>query len=293
MSTLSDQEPAIHRRRHALLIELGGSEALRALAADTFDMVTVTDWAGALDALADHDDISVALIDDCVDENVNALLESLTLDEPSLPVIIVAPSKRELARVTLGTDVDGVELESALEGLPELGGYGAGIVDAFSSAVTDSITEGFLPSASVTGAFYKSNRRHLSDVNAVLHFEGGSFSGWVCVAADHQLLRAIFGELFAGATSTDAELEDLAGELSNHVVARLRRWLPDSRPRIVSVPEIMRGKDELMRKTRTRHTLALEVTTPHGPMYAQLHFAADAPIEISAEPQAREAFQMF
>ena len=66
-----------------------------------------------------------------------------------------------------------------------------------------------------------------------------------------------------------------------------------TRPRIVSVPEIMRGKDELMRKTRIRHSLVLEITTPQGAMFTQLHFAADAPIEVSAEPQTREAFQMF
>jgi len=275
------------------LIELGGSQALRSLAADTFDMVTVTDWAGAIDALADHHDVSVALIDGWVGDDVGALLDSLALSEPSVPVILVASSPDERARITLGTDVDRAALDAALAELPELGGYDAHLVDAFSSAVTDSIAEGFLPSAAVAGAFYKSNRRHLSDVNAMLHFEGGSFSGWVCIGADHEMLSAIYEALFDGASSTNAELEDLAGELANHVVARLRRWLPDSRPRIVSVPEIMRGKDELMRKTRIRHSLVLEITTPQGAMFTQLHFAADAPIEVSAEPQTREAFQMF
>jgi CheY-specific phosphatase CheX len=290
---LAEQQKPLHRRRHAVLIELGGSEAVQPTAADVFDRVTVTDAVGALEAITDEPGVSVVIVDDTAGTGAGAILDEVGEAEPSLPIVLVSKQADERARVTLPPDVDGKSLRHAMSDLAEVQTYSPSLVDAFIDAAVGSLSDGFVKGAQVTGAFYKANRRHLAEVNALLHFEGGAFSGWVIIASSQETLAAIYASMFGGAEASKQDLEDLAGEISNHVVARLRRWLPDSRPRIVSVPEILRGEGELMRKTRARHSLTLEITTDHAPMFAQLHFATDVPIEIAGEPTQHEAFQMF
>ncbi len=293
MWTLAEQQKPLHRRRHAVLIELAGSEVVQPIAADVFDRVTVTDPVNAIEAISDDAGVSVVLIDDSAGTGAGPLLDELGEAEPSLPIVLVSAKPDERARMTLPPDLDGKALRNAMSSLGEVQTYSPALVDAFTDAVVGSLHDGFIESAQVTGAFYKANRRQLADVNALLHFEGGAFSGWVVIAASGDTLQAIYASMFDGAEAEKRDLEDLAGEIANHVVARLRRWLPDSRPRIVSVPEILRGKAELIRKTRARHSLALELTTEHAPMFAQLHFASDLPIEIAGEPTQHQAFQMF
>jgi hypothetical protein len=275
-----------------VVIELGGAEHVQSHAVDIFDRVTVTDARGAIAAIADDHAVSVVIVDDTDGSGAGNVLEALVDAEPSLPIVLVSHAKDARARLSLAPDVDAATLRRAVSEIPEVQAYAPNLVEAFADAVVGGINDGFLRGASVAGAFYKSNRRQLADVSGLLKFEGGAFSGWVVIAADHTTLRSMFEAMFDDAKVTDHELEDLAGEMSNHVVARLRRWLPDSRPRIVSVPEIMLGRAELMPKTRARHTLTLEVTTPEGPLFAQLHFDAKDPIEVSAVPHGHEAFQM-
>ncbi len=293
MKTLAEQEKPFHRRRHAVLIELGGSEQLQSIAADVFDRVTVTDGTGALEAISDEVGVSVVLIDDSAGAGASQLLDEVGEAEPSLPIVLVSRQPDERARATLPIDADGKALRNAVSNLDELQTYTPGLVDAFTDAAVGSIEDGFVKGAQTTGAFYKANRRNLADVNALLRFEGGVFSGWVVIASSESTLAAIYASMFGDTEPSKSELADLAGEISNHVVARLRRWIPDSRPRIVSVPELFLGATELMPKKLARHSLTIEITTDHAPMFAQLHFDAQAPIEIAGEPTKHEAFQMF
>lgn len=268
-------------------MEVEGSCALREAAREVLSDVVLTDVDGATRAITRDPRVSVVIVDDAGGAGAHGLVETIGALEPSVPIVLVG-STAPAARIALSEPPGAATLRAVILDLVEVRTYGRALVSVLERAATSTLEEGFASPAEVRGSFLKTNRRHLARVNSLLSFGGRDVTGWACVSAEAPTLRAILGRMFPGGGLTTGALEDLAGEIANHVVGRLRLRLPPSRIGPEVVPQHLRGTDAGMRAARAKHSVVAELALEGGDaVFVQLHVDAAPPVPVDETIEER------
>jgi len=229
--------------------------------------------------------VSAVVVDDSAGSGTHGLLETLRAMEPSLRMILISGGEDEHADLVLPPPVDQLTLATALVAESRI--YGHEVASAFGDAVVIALEEGFDTPGEIRARYLKTNRRHLGRVSAVLPFVGRGYHGWVSINSEAKALRAILETVLPDTASSAHQLQDLAGEIANHVVRQLRPRVPGSRVSGVTVRDYLRGSHSDARETRVGHSIVLEVQTAAGPVFAQLHLEGDSDLEVELAPDVR------
>lgn len=185
-------------------------------------------------AVATSPDLSLVVVDGVIGESAGAaLVTSLRKDDPGLRIVWLGPGAQTLGSFgpappdrILPASIGAHELEQALRTLLRFDLYPPPIVRTLCDATTTTLEDAFHSPTQACGTFVKANRLMLATTSAILPFSGTKLSGWCLVGGEAEALTGVRARTLKSAgPPTEADLEDLAGELANHIVGHLKRWL--------------------------------------------------------------------
>lgn len=145
----------------------------------------------------------------------------------------------------------------------------------FERAVTDTLARGFLTRVALSRTTLQSQPVPFGDIAATLAFQGPRIAGHAVVTGDESVFKAVRAAcLGRRAAFSGHHLEDLAGELANQVVGRLKSYfIGQGLPFELGLPMRIRGTGGGLQWSSSHPSLLVTVPTISGPLYVQLRLA--------------------
>lgn len=273
-----------------VLYVAGDSSRPPLLRRDDVELQLVEARAGVvIDQVRSLPRLAVAWVDEEAGASGVPLVAALKTLEPDLPVIW---SGRASAPAFQKPAPDALILGAAawsgagsqLAQLIKLPTYGV-LHDALCNASVQSMAQGFNLTTHVAESFFKATRTPLASVCAAVEFGGRGVEASLIVSAEAKPLRDMLRLTVPGAVASLMALHDLAGEIANHIVGRLKGALdPDGVAFDRQSPLVLRGNEANLRSLRGRPSLVLRLSerpdAPRGDadgIFAQLYFKGAVP----------------
>lgn len=296
----SPLQPTI--RKDILLIEPPAGAISRvapALKDLGFSVLRVGSTEVAMNALSLNPQICLVSVDEGVGAEAAArLVESAKDLYPDLPVFWV--KRRTLAAnvfrhvlpdVMLSYPVDPEVFRRQAESVLCVGMYPHVIVEQITSSAKAALLESFNTKLTPAQPFLRSNRNVLSHINALVPFVGVKVSGRLLVGSSPECLTAIRRRVLPNDPEpTSGQLEDLAGELANQVLGRLKGVFHSySYPFELGTPMFIQGVQSQLRYKAGRPSMVIPFKDATGTVYVEFCFDIFDPDGLSppsAEPLA-------
>lgn len=228
--------------------------------------------------------LSAVWVDEGAGPNGVPLVAALKTLEPELPIAWSGRGPKEPAfpkpgpdRILLGHS-GWQSVEDSLGELLHAQSYHSGIVEQLCLASTAAMAEGFKLGVTVPETFFKATRTTLASVCAAVEFGGRGVEASLLVSAEAKPLREMLRLAVPGAVASLTALHDLAGEIANHIVGRLKvAFDPDGVVFERQSPVVLRGNEANLRALRGRPSLVARMVDRELELYAQLFLKGKLP----------------
>lgn len=174
--------------------------------------------------------------------------------------------------------------------LPSEKHYPQEVVSVLERACLEVLAEGFSVSGHLAGTRFQPDEEPLGDMTVVLSFQGPSVAGRVVVTGEERTFRRVRTTCFGAAGETSvSEVHDLAGEIANQVVGRLKSYfVSHGMPFSLGLPMLIRGAGAMLRHSQLRPALVVETASPCGPVFVELCFT-QLDLESATEGEIADA----
>ncbi len=238
----------------------------------------------ATEAVRRHTKLALVWVDESAGFDGAPLVAAIKTFEPELPIVwsgrdLVAPNfpRPGPDKLVLG----GAALLGGLDTVAHLvraDTYHDGIVDDLVGASMEAMSAGFQVSVTVSELFFKATRAPLASVSAAVEFGGSDVEASVIVSAEAKPLRDMLKLTVPAAVASLAALHDLAGEIANHIVGRLKVSIdPGGSVFQHQSPLVLRGHEANIRAIRGRPSVVARLVAPDLELFVQLHLRGQLP----------------
>jgi len=242
----------------------------------------------ANDALRSEARLSLVWIDESAGHAGIPLAAALKTMEPELPVVwsaqrIATPpfAKPAPDRLILGPTAWDAASDTVAE-LVRSSTYDARLVGDLCAASSEAMAKGFHASVSVADTFFKATRAPLASVSAAVEFSGPELDASVIVSAEAKPLREVLKVSVPESVASLAALHDLAGEIANHIVGRLKAVLdPGGIAFERQSPLVLRGHEANIRAIRGRPSIVARLIAEKVEVFVQLYLKGRVPPRTS------------
>jgi CheY-specific phosphatase CheX len=239
----------------------------------------VAGLAGALSVAARLEKLSLIVVNsDSHRYGRQRFTSSLRSVQPRLPLLWIDSFEPDASgpapprAATRHHDADGLKKRAAQLLQEEF--YGSSLADDITN-VAHRVFGEFGLEAECSGPYIKSSLSALSDLNALIAFEGERLSGHVLLGSTLTSARALHENALPGEAEPSADdLEDLLGEVTNRLVGGIKRvFEARSRSFKLKATAFFRGPTGRYRNKASSPSLALEFTDRGGAL--SLEFCAE------------------
>ncbi|HTJ83482.1 MAG TPA: chemotaxis protein CheX [Polyangiaceae bacterium] len=228
--------------------------------------------------------LSLVWIDESAGHAGIPLAAALKTMEPELPVVwsgkkITTPpfAKPAPDRLILGKTAWDAAADTVAE-LVRTSTYDAKLVGDLCGASSDAMARGFHSSVTVANTFFKSTRAPLASVSAAVEFSGPELDASIIVSAESKPLREVLRVSVPESVASLAALHDLAGEIANHIVGRLKATLdPGGVAFDKQSPLVLRGHEANIRAIRGRPSIVARLIAEKVEVFVQLYLKGRVP----------------
>jgi len=146
------------------------------------------------------------------------------------------------------------------------------LLDALGVICPQILLTTFETESEVSQQFVKASRNTLQPITALLPLTGDKVSGRVLVSTNIELLNTLHIRLFPELEDPGiAELEDIAGEISNQIGGLLKQFLHQYNCNVLSgVPVLLQGKRFSIRQMTEFPSIVTELLIDNEKMYIEL-----------------------
>jgi CheY-specific phosphatase CheX len=283
--------PGIRRAPDCSVLYVSGAGARAFPAGKRHDVELRLIDAGASDAteaVRRHTRLALVWVDESAGFDGAPLVAAIKTFEPELPIVWsgrdpVAPHfpRPGPDKLVLGPPALQAGLET-VAGLVRAETYHAGIIEDLCAASVEAMNDGFRVPVVIPETFFKATRAPLASVSAAVEFGGSDVEASVIVSAEAKPLRDMLKLSVPAAVASLAALHDLAGEIANHIVGRLKVTLdPGGTLFQHQSPLVLRGHEANIRAIRGRPSVVARLVAPELELFVQLHLKSPVPLRRS------------
>jgi hypothetical protein len=278
---------------HTLLVtnkDVPGEETRKGLAALSgvrVDKVRAEDAVSRVESLPD---LALVLVDAAVGESEGAsLVSDLRRLDPTLRIIWLGQA------VALGRfgafppdrilpTPDANALSDAIRDLLRFDVYSPPIVRALHDCTVGALEGAFKSPVSDTEECFKANQLMFASTAAIVPFAGPKLSGWCLVTGDDEALAGIRERTLESPEQPNrAELEDVAGELANHIFGYMKSWFIRQGVKLShGAPLLLYGPECRLRERGGCLAVVVRPNVGRGTLWVQLSFNLGSGVELEA-----------
>ncbi len=261
-----------------------GLEALQGL------VVQLSRAGDAVSSIESLPDLALVVVDGEVGESEGAALVSeLRRLDPTLRIVWLGqavalgrfgafPPDRILPSPTADA------LSDAIKDLLRFDVYSPPIVRALHDCTVGALEGAFKSPVSGTRECFKANQLMFASTAAIVPFSGPKLSGWCLVTGDDEALSSIRERTLQGADEPNrAELEDVAGELSNHIFGYMKAWFTRQGVKLShGAPLLLYGPECRLRERGGCLAVVVCPEIGGGKLWVQLSFNLGSGVELEA-----------
>jgi len=265
--------------------------AFESLQGVEFELVDV---ARAIDRVEALPDLALMVIDGGIGESPGAALVSeLRKLDPTLRIIWLGaatalgrfgafPPDRILPSPTASA------FEKAIRDLLRFDVYSPPIVQALHDCAVGALEAAFKSPVSGTRECFKANQLMFASTAAIVPFSGPKLAGWCLVTGDDEALAGIRARTIPGADApARPDLEDVAGELANHIFGYMKAWFTKQGVRLShGAPLLLYGPQCRLRERGGCLAVVVRPEIGEGTLWVQLSFNLGPGVELEA-PEER------
>jgi CheY-specific phosphatase CheX len=245
--------------------------------------------------------LAMVVIDDSIGRSEGVAFVAYVKERhPDLPVLWVGDASampfssfgEHTPDLILKSPVDREAIPSHAKHLLRQHLYPDSLVDLVRDRAQMVFLDGFSTDVNPGPVCLRANRSTLATVSAILSFCGSGLSGRIVVSGAHDHLATVFRRIVPGeAPVSDFETEDLAGEMANQILGRLKEYYVQ-RGQIFGItsPVYLRG-DVAVRYKAGRPSLVLPFEEAEGTLFVQFCIDTSNPA-VGTEPAAEHAEDM-
>jgi hypothetical protein len=248
----------------------------------------------ALERIEALPDLALLVVDSDVGESEGAAFVSeLRTVDPTLRIIWLG---QPMALGRFGTfppdrilpDLSANALEAAIRDLLRFDVYSPPIVQALHDCTVGALEGAFNSPVSSARECFKANQLMFAATAAIVPFSGPKLSGWCLVTGDDAALAGIRARTLEEAgEASRPQLEDVAGELANHIFGYMKAWFIRQGVRLShGAPLLLYGPECRLRERGGCLAVVVRPEIGEGTLWVQLSFNLGSGVELDA-PEER------
>ncbi len=267
-----------------------GEEITRGLAALSGLEVELVEVPAAVSRVESLPDLALVVVDGRVGESEGAkLVSELRRLDPTLRIVWLGqavalgrfgafPPDRILPNPTADA------LSEAIRDLLRFDVYSPPIVRALHDCAVGALEGAFKSPVSQAKECFKANQLMFAATAAIVPFSGPKLSGWCLVTGDDAALSGIRRRTLQSPDEPSrAELEDVAGELANHIFGYMKAWFIRQGVKLShGAPLLLYGPECRLRERGGCLAVVVRPELGQGTLWVQLSFNLGLGVELEA-----------
>lgn len=256
--------------------------------------VDLADASEAISRVESLPDLALVVVDGEVGESEGAaLVTELRRLDPTLRIIWLGqavalgrfgafPPDRILPSPTATV------LSDAIRDLLRFDVYSPPIVRALHDCTVGALEGAFKSPVTRARECFKANQLMFAATAAIVPFSGPKLSGWCLVTGDDEALAGIRERTLSDPEAPNrAELEDVAGELANHIFGYMKAWFIRQGVKLShGAPLLLYGPECRLRERGGCLAVVVRPEIGRGTLWVQLSFNLGTGVELEA-PEER------
>lgn len=224
---------------HSLLVVVSkeriiDADALNAVSDDTFEVIEVSDTLAASALLSSSSNACAWVVHESMEaEEAAELFANVDSQGVGMPLLYVTKEGGILSGfgtvlpdVVLDAPLDPADLVRNISGLLSRDVFSRTLLDVITDNVTRTISDSFIPDASVDKIWFRAGHAPMHLVNATIPFCGPAVSGRISVSTSTDTLKSVYARLVPDTPEVvHRVLEDLVGEMANQILGGLKRGM--------------------------------------------------------------------